>query len=284
MPQFDRYKNRMVNIEFDTCEDFSGVPYEDRYTIIFITNGSMSLVLNERPMNISAPSVLCLSGEDSIKLLDLSKVAAQSFCFHTDFLRSTRITDQPDLASTKLRIQTGLSLFSRDYIFNGVTSITKEAYLQLLEWFFVLGTEVSAQSDELWVCRIKKYLIQIMGLLEKLNRQHEKSPVDLALDYIYTNYPNKISLKDLTRCAHLNHTSLNNLFKESYGCTAMGYLMRHRLQVAGDLLIHTDMGLNEIARTTGFEYDTYFIKQFTAKRGISPSAYRYSSREHAASI
>ena len=59
----------------------------------------------------------------------------------------------------------------------------------------------------------------------------------------------------------------------------MSYLLSHRLKVAGDLLTHTGMSLNEIARSTGFEYDTYFIKQFTAKRGISPTAYRNASRE-----
>ncbi|GIO99787.1 hypothetical protein J14TS5_48730 [Paenibacillus lautus] len=50
----------------------------------------------------------------------------------------------------------------------------------------------------------------------------------------------------------------------------MGYLLSHRLKVACDLLTHTGMKLEEIARATGFEFDTYFIKQFTVKKGISP--------------
>lgn len=32
------------------------------------------------------------------------------------------------------------------------------------------------------------------------------------------------------------------------------------------LLTHTSMKLDEIARDTGFEYDTYFIKQFQADK------------------
>ncbi|MNN75847.1 hypothetical protein D3C81_1921750 [compost metagenome] len=80
--------------------------------------------------------------------------------------------------------------------------LTEKAYPLLFEWFFVLGTEVQAQSDALWVCRIKKYLIQILGLLEELNRNSEHSPVDVVLDYIHTNYSKKISLEDLTKCVH----------------------------------------------------------------------------------
>ena len=58
-----------------------------------------------------------------------------------------------------------------------------------------------------------------------------------------------------------------------------GILMSYRLKVAENLLTHTDMSLNEIAHATGFEYDTYFIKQFTAKRGMTPTEFRNTSRE-----
>ena len=284
MPQYDRHKDRTVDIEFVAAEDFNSLPYQNRYTLIFVTSGTVRGILNDRPFKISAPSILCLSKDD--KLLDIEKenAFAQAFCFHPDFFNTVRFSEAKDLISTDLRIQTGLSLFQRDNIHTGVPYITEKAYPQLFEWFFVLGTEVSAQSDILWVCRIKRYLIQILGLLENLNRQSEESPVDVVLEYIYTDYPNKIALEDLTSCAHLNRVSLNKMFQERCGCTAMSYLLLYRLKVAGDLLTHTNMSLDEIARSTGFEYDTYFIKQFTAKRGISPTTYRNSTRKHAASV
>ncbi|MDF2544057.1 MAG: AraC family transcriptional regulator [Herbinix sp.] len=284
MPQFDRHKNRIVNIDFVTVEDFHSLPYEEHFTIIFITDGSILGILNERPIKISAPGILCLSKNDRLKISEGNNVSAQSFRFHSDFLNSTRKSEKQDNVSTKLRIQTGLSLFQRDNAHTGVSTVSASAYQQLLEWFFILGTEVFAQSDALWVCRIKKYLIQILSLLEKLNHQEEQSPVDLVLEYIFTNYSSRIILEDLTNCAHLNRVSLNKMFQERCKCTAMGYLLMYRLQVAGDLLIHTDMSLSEIAKSTGFEYDTYFIKQFTAKRGISPTSYRIKSREHATSL
>ncbi|MDF2653710.1 MAG: AraC family transcriptional regulator [Bacillota bacterium] len=279
MPQYDRHKKRTVSIEFQTVEDFSKIPYQQRFTLAFLTDGSVSGLLNERPVTVSAPGILCLSEEDRLHIFEKRDVSAQSFCFDLDFLSSVPITEGKDSISTNLKIQTGLSLFRRDAGHTGIPSIPAKAYPQLFEWFFVLGTEVYAQSDGLWACRIKKYLIQILGMLEDLNRQTEQSPVDLVLEYIHTNYANKVSLADLTNCAHLNRVSLNQLFHQRYGCTAMAYLLNHRLKVASNLLIHTDMSLNEIARSTGFEYDTYFIKQFSAKKKISPTAFRKSSRE-----
>ncbi len=114
-----------------------------------------------------------------------------------------------------------------------------------------------------------------------MNHSSEKSPVNLALEYIHINYSDKIRLEDLTRCAHFNRVSLNKSFQDLCGCTAMAYLLAYRLKVAESLLTHTDMSLSEVARATGFEYDTYFIKQFTAKRGMTPTEFRNTSREFA---
>ncbi|AJA48825.1 transcriptional regulator, AraC family [Clostridium pasteurianum DSM 525 = ATCC 6013] len=279
MPQMDRHKNRTVYIEFIADESFSNLPYKERFTIIFITSGSMNLQLNDYPIKIVAPSILCLSMEDTIQVSEKQNVSSQSFCFHPNFFNTAHFSESQGYMSTSLKIETGLSLFKKDNIHNGVYTVTEKSYPKLYEWFFVIGTEVYAQSDSLWVCRIKKYLIQILGLLEELSHHSEQSPVNLVLEYIHTNYSDKISLEDLTRCAHLNRVSLNKRVQDLCGCTAMGYLFSYRLKVAENLLTHTGMSLNEIARAAGFEYDTYFIKQFTAKRGMTPTEFRNSSRE-----
>ncbi len=284
MPQVDRHKNRIVPIEFIAAEGFNALPYKERFTLVFITCGSIAGRLNQRPVTIDAPGILCLSKEDTFQIFEKHNVSAQSFCFHPDFLSSLPLSETQNYVSGNLRIETGLALFRRDGAHTGVPNVTVKAYPQLFEWFFVLGTEVYAQSDALWACRIKRYLIQILGMLEDLSHESEQSPVDLVLEYIHTNYSDKITLEDLIRCAHLNRVSLNKMFQERCGYTAMGYLLSHRLKVAGELLTHTDMRLNEIARSTGFEYDTYFIKQFTAKKGISPTAYRVNTRKLAAAL
>jgi len=282
MPQIDRHKNRTVNIEFAALEDLSMLPYPERLTLILMTSGSMSGTLNERPISISAPGVLCLAEDDDIKVMEKQNVAAQSFRFHPEFLNTIALSETKGYFPTGPRIQTGRSLFQRDdpsYI--AMLRISEKAYPFLFEWFFILGMEVQAQSDARWVCRVKKYLIQILGLLEDLNRNSEQSPVDSVLEYIHTNYSKKISLENLTNCAHLNRVTLNKMFQDRCGNTAMGYLLSHRLKVACELLTHTGMKLDEIARATGFEYDTYFIKQFKAKKGITPTKYRNITRKYA---
>jgi len=284
MPQVDRYKQRNVNIEFFAVEDCSKLPYTDRFSLIFITSGSMKGILNDRPISINAPGILCLAGDDEWQVTEKHGLAAQSFNFHPEFLISAVHMETQDYSKAAPRIQNGRTFFQREHPHMAVPRITEKAFPYLFQWFFILGTEVQAQSDERWACRIKKYLIQIMSLLEDLNRVSQHSPVDAVLEYIHTHYPKKITLEDLTKCAHMNRVTLNQLFQERCGCTAIGYLLSHRLKMACDLLTHTDMSLNDIAGAIGFQYDTYFIKQFTAKKGMSPTSYRTISRKLAANV
>ena len=280
MPQKDRYKeNRNVEIEFIYNENFKDLPYKDRYTMILVTNGSMNLKLNNYPIKKNTPFVICLSPKDRLIIQKEENVAAQALHFHPDFFDTAHFSDSENYFSTNLKIKTGISLFEKKNNNDGVHILSDKIYPKIYEWFFVIGTEIYAQSDELWVCRIKTYLVKILDLLDKLYMYDETTPLNLALEYIHANYSEKISLEDITKYSHLNRVSLNKAFQELCGNTAMGYLIEYRLTIAENLLTHTGMSLNEIARITGFEYDTYFIKQFTQKRKMSPTQYRNTSRD-----
>jgi len=174
----------------------------------------------------------------------------------------------------------------RDEFYDGTIDLPAKTYLRISEWLAIMGTEVYAQSDGYWTCRIRRYLLQTLYLLDDIyierktprSVKREKSAVDILLEYIHVNYSNDISLDDLCRLIHVNRTTLNRKFKEQVGYTAMEYLLRHRLKIACDTLTHTNLSLAEIAEAIGFKYDTYFIKQFTTKMGETPTEYRQNYR------
>lgn len=279
MAQMDRYKTRYVEIDFNAHEQFINFPYKKYYSMTCITNGSIKGLLNKRPVIIKAPCFLCLSGQDALIIDDLQNVSAQTLRFHPDFLRTAPYAQTQEYRKLEYKVQIGSSIFQRSPTNNGIFNLEKNIFTQMREWFFVIGTEVYAQSDSLWVCRIKSYLIRIMGMLEDLNRVKEQDPVDLALDFIYGNYYKKITLENVTHQAHLNRVTLNKQFHERYGCTAMEYLNKYRIKMSEELLIHTGMNLSDIAQSVGFEYDTYFIKIFTRQKGMSPTHFRNSARK-----
>lgn len=292
MPQNDRHRPRIVPIEFEAHENFEALPLNERVSIVLITNGKLSLILNEKAVTLTAPCVMLISQYDTIKLIDTNRLAAKSFSFNPIFMNSAltferlkandffELEDEHDRNMMKL-------FLCRDEYYDGTIDLPAGTYLRISEWLAIMGTEVYAQSDGYWTCRIRRYLLQTLYLLDDIYMERkkpctvkrEKSSVDVLLEYIHVNYSSDISLGRLCELVHINRTSLNRKFKEQVGFTSMEYLLRYRLKIACDALSHTNLSLAEIAEAIGFKYDTYFIKQFNVKMGLTPSEYRQNAWE-----
>lgn len=290
MPQNDRYRERIVPIEFESHETFENQPLKERMTIVLITNGEGHFILNNEPITLKSPCIMLLSPYDTIKLAESRILSAKSFSFNPRFVNSaltfetlaenkfSQIEDQHDRNMMNL-------FLSRNDIYKGYVTLPANTYLRLSEWLAIIGTETFSQSDGKWTCRIRRYLLQTLYLIDDIISSEEllcdklaKSPVDICLEYIHVNYPNDISQQTLCDLVHTNRTTLNRKFKEQVGMTSIGYLLHYRIKIACEALSHTNLSIAEISEATGFQYDTYFIRQFTNKVGVTPTAYREGTR------
>jgi len=292
MPQNDRYRTRIVPIEFEAHERFESLPLDDRVSIILISSGKVSLFLNDNPVTLTSPCIMLASQYDTIRCVDTTRLAAKSFSFNPVFMNSAltfdrlKANDFFELEDEHDRNMMNLFL-CRDEFYDGTIDLPANTYLRISEWLAIMGTEVFAQSDGYWTCRIRRYLLQTLYLLDDIYMERktprsvkrEKSSVDILLEYIHVNYSNNISLDDLCELIHTNRTTLNRKFKEQVGFTAIEYLLRHRVKIACDALSHTNLSIAEIAEAIGFKYDTYFIKAFSKIMSLSPAAYRQKSWE-----
>jgi len=290
LPQNDRHRTRVVPIEFESNEQLDLLPVAERVTLIFVTDGSASIIINEKPCTLSSPCVLCLSHYDKITVLNKRNFSAKSFRFNPYFLNSSltfeALSNNNFIHLEDKHDRNMLMMFLRhSENFTGIMQVPSSMYLRISEWMSIMGKETFEQSDGMWTCRIRRYLLQTLYLIndiymEMLNSNFNvipsspKNHVDIALEYIHTNYQNDLSLDDLCNQVNINRTSLNRDFKDKVGHTAMDYLINHRIKIACETLTHTNLKIREIAEACGFKYDTYFIKQFSKKMGISPSEYR----------
>lgn len=100
--------------------------------------------------------------------------------------------------------------------------------------------------------------------------------IDVAalMDYIRFNYTHIISLDDLSAAAHVNKTTLSNMFKELFDTTPIRYINALRMQKARELLSNTTIGIGEIAELIGFQSIHYFSRFFKEKENCTPVEYR----------
>jgi len=281
MPQVDKRRLREIPVEFNAVENLNGLPYYNRLTLVLITDGKAVVSIHGEAKTFIAPCILCLSEQDKIEIIENRRLYAQSFSFNPSYLLKNRMTYK-QIKNSETDV---LHLFyHRNDYYNGVLDLPQDFYIKILEWMSVIGIEITAQSDSRWTCRVRAYFLRVLNMLDeiysskdiKINKQ--TSNVDEILEYLHTHYMEDISLEMLCRQTHTNRTTLNKNFKERTGQTVIAYLLDYRLRIARELLAHTGLTIDEIARAAGFIYDTYLIRQFAAKSGQTPTEYRQEAR------
>jgi len=289
VPQQDRHKERSIPIEFTFYDTLDTLPKEDRCTIVLLTCGNATIKLNNHIRLLNSPCVLCLSKHDTVELIHTENLSAKSFHFDPWYIKACLCFDNLD-ESVKIdtryeydRIK--LYMFTKHHdSFQGILTLTPQNYIHINELMLMIGGETFAQSDGFWTCRIRRMLLQLINYIYDIYVDQRKlkffearenhNPASICADYIHAHYAENITLEGLCELVNLNRTSLNQKFKAQFSCTCMEYLLHYRLKIAQELLSNTNMKITEIAENCGFKYDTYFVRQFTAKLGISPAAYR----------
>lgn len=129
------------------------------------------------------------------------------------------------------------------------------------------------------------------GLIEKVvdtklvdaNTQNpsNREPIREAIDYINNHLRNELTQKEVADYVHLNPSYLSSLFKEHVKLTFSEYVTRRRIQRAKELLMTTNLPINDISEESGYKTAKYFIKIFRELEGMTPSAYRKNNNERA---
>ncbi|MEO6149201.1 MAG: helix-turn-helix transcriptional regulator [Mucilaginibacter sp.] len=138
-------------------------------------------------------------------------------------------------------------------------------------------------NEYLHHCLINYYKIyndEIFEKAEKLNFLNSSTRVEIlrrlnmAKEYLYSNYNKNISLEELAEHACLSVNHLLRTFKQAFNSTPHQFLTQLRLQRAQMLLKTTLYPITEVVSMVGFECPSSFIRLFRTHYKITPLKYR----------
>lgn len=94
-----------------------------------------------------------------------------------------------------------------------------------------------------------------------------------AKEYLDENYYKKLDVQEVSQVAALSEYHFFRTFKQAFGISPHKYLIKKRLQKAGDLLRQKRYTITEVAYLIGFPDIHSFSKSFKKEFGITPTKY-----------
>ena len=94
------------------------------------------------------------------------------------------------------------------------------------------------------------------------------------LNYVTQNYNQELYLKELVEEYHINFTYCSELFNKTIGKTFTQYVLSLRMAKASELLLNTNLTIDEISHLLGYNDYHYFICIFKKYFNYTPSLYR----------
>lgn len=110
-----------------------------------------------------------------------------------------------------------------------------------------------------------------------------KSQVQFAnkvAGYLGEQMNQHITIEELAKNFNVSTTYLKSIFRDVYGVPIFTYMRIQKMQLAAQLLIHTERAITDISYEFGYSNVSKFSAAFQKIMGETPSAYRKEHTKH----
>ncbi len=131
---------------------------------------------------------------------------------------------------------------------------------------------LSVDSD---IFSVTKKLEDAVILLCSHYSSKEKRISDEIINIIKENYHDaNLSVAQIAYTLNKTPQHISKIFKQETGEMLSSYIQNYRLSIAKDLLVNSNMLINEIAENVGYSNSSVFVTAFKKAEGISPGNFR----------
>ena len=278
----------------DEFEHYMGVLHShDFIEISYVISGRGIHILGDDSYTVSTGDLFVISGDVTHGFFPLDKVTKPPVVYNVVF--TSGFLDENDIDSAEFKelshsslLQASVpdnieSLSAKPYIsFSGVRydeignifekmhkeyRFRKKGYCDILR----------AHLVEL-IVKILRFMLEPAELNDSfanISEKHRKM-IEYAINYINRNYPEDISLDELSLQIGISKSHFSRIFKMATGQNYINYLMNVRIEEACRLLRTSEYNISDIALMSGFKDIKHFYEIFRRYTGMTPKEYRDS--------
>lgn len=127
--------------------------------------------------------------------------------------------------------------------------------------------------------QIKKIFYEILNALTEECFAKDTIPeiykIKASVDYLYKNFSNAdINIPEIAAISDITDTYFRKLFKAAYNTSPAKLVNNLRINKAKQLLITSNISIEDISKKCGFNDYFYFARIFSKTTGMTPTKYR----------
>lgn len=133
-----------------------------------------------------------------------------------------------------------------------------------------------------------KCLSEIYGVITDIWNQHafnsslagKYSIIHRSVKYIEKNYADlNLYTPQLAEMSGIGETYYRNIFIAVFNTPPTKYIQQYRVDKAKELLVNTELSVEEVSLKVGFANSSYFCKVFKSLTGLTPSEFSAMGRQ-----
>ena len=285
------YCEKKPDIQFIQNPSSHCIQSQNHLQLVFLQQGCFSLKINGSFRFLVGPTILALRETDRIACISPFLMHSDIIRFHVSFLNPhitySLIHDNMYRQYMDLFGFVPLEIFTdRHENYFGAISLNQALVTQISLIFSNIQKLLIDKSFSRWSCVTRIYLLQLLELLHQtycLQNYKDTTPIGShsdnlfvanIMEYIHCHCSEPLSLQSISKEFHINKSSLSAYFRKYTGLSVMEYVAAYRIKCAQQALATTGLNISYIAQETGFNSESYFIKVFHAKVGVTPRKYR----------
>lgn len=272
-----KYTNEMSN------EMISGIWYKEQ-ELLYVEKGTLELFVDSKSIILNEGEIACVNtgrmhfansvGNDECVvysyLIDLTHIVTESRETDTEHIIGLRsgILNFPERIDESYKYYRQVKRILadiRDVYAKENTSYELKLKSLLLEMFYYFDqTPYFFIHEQEW---------------DRAKSKEKRDRIFAVFDFLEKNYMRQITIEDMANHIYIGKDAFYKFFKSMTGISPVDYLIDMRITKAKEMLATTDIPVLNICYDVGFLNESYFIRQFKKRCGITPKQFRLMIRK-----
>lgn len=246
--------------------------------LLYIIEGKAKMKINNREYSIEKATIVIISPYSIVEIFDIEKPLNYIILSYNKLHLKNILNN---INNTDMKIFDIVNKYDISKLNYEYANKVKKIMLEIREEIgdeSILELDIDKDKDKLTTLKVVIKIVELLiEITRNLNSKKQKTSLSLSqtiIKYIYAHSSEKLSIMKLATIFFMSEAEVREHIDKFSSLTFKEILYKIRLQKTKELLLYTELNLEEIAETVGFVDGSHITKIWKLKKNMTPAVYR----------